>query len=416
MKYIITLFLVLTSTHCFANQPIKIGVISDTHYLSEKLMDNGQALNKYINYSGRNIKDVPIIIDDVINYYLNIPDLDVLLICGDMTKDGEKQSHIDFVNKLKPLQDKGVKIYVIPGNHDLNRAKATVGYKGEDTYNVEYATPQDFIQIYQNYGYGNTIEKDSLSLSYVSKIDDTTWLLAIDAAEYDRYDQGFVSSGKIKDSTEKWILNILDKAKEQNINVLGMMHWGITEHMPYQSDFFPDYLVTDWKKYSNLLADKGVKAIFTGHFHSNDISAHTSPASNTIYDIETGTLVSYPFAYRLIEYNGNEMNITTQNITSIASNPTLVEDSKKILENLAQKVATNKLTRMGLEDNPDLVAQLAKIISEIFIIHLAGDEQLTDELKNQILALSSIMEASPEDITDFEFDFVPADNNVTIQF
>jgi 3',5'-cyclic AMP phosphodiesterase CpdA len=112
------LFLLFT-TSILAGKPIKIGVITDTHYLSEKLTDDGYALQDYIQVSGKNIKDAPAVLDKVLDDYLH-SDIEVLLVNGDMTKDGEKQSHLDFVNKLKPLQDKGVKVFVIPGNHDIN--------------------------------------------------------------------------------------------------------------------------------------------------------------------------------------------------------------------------------------------------------------------------------------------------------
>lgn len=413
---LILFILLLISIYGFANKPLKIGVISDTHYLSEKLMDNGSALQQYTKSSGRDIKNVATIIDQVLEDYLNIPDLNILLVSGDMTKDGEKQSHIDFVNKLKPLQDKGVRVFVIPGNHDINRFNYAVGYKDNTTYHTDYTTPTDFRYIYQNCGYDNALETDTTSLSYVANLDDKTWLLAIDAAEYDRYDKGFVSSGKIKESTEKWIIDILDRANNQNIDVIAMMHWGLTEHIPYQSTFFADYLVTDWEKYASLLADKGVKVIFTGHFHSNDISAYTSPKGNTIYDIETGTLVSYPFAYRLIDYNGNEMDITTRNVTSIPSNSKLVEESKLQLEAIAENMAKKKLSNMGLDNDTEITDQLSKVIAQLFIIHLGGDEKLTDDIKKQINRLAIFMDADIEDIDDFKIDFEPADNNVIIKF
>ena len=61
-----------------------------------------------------------------------------------------------------------------------------------------------------------------------------------------------------------------------------MMHWGFAEHIMYQSSFFKDYLVDDYQRLANLFADNGIKAIFTGHFHSNDITAFTSEKGNVL--------------------------------------------------------------------------------------------------------------------------------------
>ena len=77
------------------------------------------------------------------------------------------------------------------------------------------------------------------------------------------------------------------------------MHHGLVEHMLYQSTLMPDYLIDDWKNNAEILADSGLKVIFTGHFHSNDITLLTTHKGNKIYDIETGSLAGYPFPYRL---------------------------------------------------------------------------------------------------------------------
>lgn len=413
MKQLFLYILFILSCSIYANRPIKIGVITDTHYLSEKLMDNGKALQEYIAASGKNIKDVPAVLDKVLNDYLN-SDIEVLLICGDMTKDGEKQSHLDFTAKLKPLQDKGIKIFVIPGNHDINMPNA-VGFKGDKWYRTENISPSEFTDIYGTYGYNNAIERDSASLSYVAALDNNTWLLAIDAAKYKEYKTRSISSGRILPETEKWLVKILDKAKKENIQVVGMMHWGLTEHILYQSMFFKDYLVEDWKRLANLFADKGMKVIFTGHFHSNDISLFTSDNGNKIYDIETGTLSAYPFSYRFVELSKDRINIKTSNITSIPQNPALAQDDKQRMQTLSEKMATGKLKSFNFGLSKDVSDKFADVLSQIFILHISGDEKPDEQLKQSLKELSALMD-SPMDVNEIELDFPPADNNVEIFF
>ncbi len=60
-----------------------------------------------------------------------------------------------------------------------------------------------------------------------------------------------------------------------------------------------------------------MKLVFTGHFHANDISKYESSQSKIIYDIETGSAVTYPHSYRIIELTKNKANIKTKNITNI---------------------------------------------------------------------------------------------------
>lgn len=390
-----------------------MGVITDTHYLSDSLMDDGYALQDYIYTSGKNIKYTPAVLDKVIADYLQ-SDIEVLLVCGDMTKDGEKQSHIDFVNKLKPLQDKGVRVFVIPGNHDINMPNS-VEFKGNKTFPVDNVSPQTFVDIYAGCGYNDALTRDTASLSYVSRLDDNTWLLSIDAAMYDEYATKSISSGRILPHTEKWIVDVLDEANAKGIQVVGMMHWGLTEHIMYQSTFFAEYLVDDWQRLAALFADKGMKAIFTGHFHSNDISLFTSPNGNKIYDIETGTLAAYPFAYRFVDLYPDKMDVKTKNITDVPENPNLAEEDRLRMKALSESLSMQKLKRMGLDLPEKTMAQFSNVLSQIFLLHAYGDEAADDKLIYSMKKLSETMD-SPFDMEDVELDFPPADNNVTLEF
>ena len=414
MKRILFLLLFLT-TSLFASQPLKMGVMTDTHYLSEKLMDKGYAIQQYVYNSGRDMIDSPEILDQVIADYL-ASDIEVLLVCGDMVKDGEKQSHIDFVEKLKPLKDKGVKIFVVPGNHDIRFTRAT-RYQGNKTFDTESTTsPQDFKEIYADCGYNNAIRQDTTSLSYVAELDDSSWLLAIDAALYDQKKGSTPSGGQIKPETEQWIVSALSEAKGQDKRVIAMMHWNVTEHLPFQAIVFPNHIISDHARIASLLADNGVEVIFTGHFHSNDISAFTSEAGNTIYDIETGALISYPFSYRLVELQRDELKVKTRNIASVPGNPNLVEESKKAMKRLSAQnglpLLKSRVTVFGEED----LQQFAEIASELYLLHLYGDEVVPDSLRVRI---NAVFEKNgfpvDESISNMEIDFPPADNNVVIK-
>ena len=40
--------------------------------------------------------------------------------------------------------------------------------------------------------------------------------------------------------------------------------------------------------------------VFTGHMHANDIASITTENGNTLYDIETGSVVTYPSPARSV--------------------------------------------------------------------------------------------------------------------
>jgi 3',5'-cyclic AMP phosphodiesterase CpdA len=47
-----------------------------------------------------------------------------LLVPGDLTKDGERQDHLLMAEQLSALSRSGVRVYVVPGNHDILNPRA----------------------------------------------------------------------------------------------------------------------------------------------------------------------------------------------------------------------------------------------------------------------------------------------------
>lgn len=416
-KVLLILFLAIgTLASCASEKELRIGVISDIHFLSEHLMDNGPAISSLSESAGRDFTVIPFILDKVLSDYLH-SDIDILLISGDMTKDGEKQSHIDLVKKLQPLRDKGIRIYVVPGNHDINMPYASL-YKGETVQKAENVDPVEFEQIYTDCGYSKALYRDTASLSYVTELSNNIWLVAIDGCRYKEYINNSISGGKINEHTEMWLRSMFLEAKRKNKLVLGMMHHALVEHFPYQEMLFSQYIIDDWKHYADLFADSGMKAIFTGHFHANDITEYISGEQNKIYDIETGSLTSYAFPYRFVTIRDSGMDVETRNVEALQNKPDLVEHSKKRLEAIAGQLALGKLKSLGVDVNDSIANQIARIAGSIFVLHAAGDEVVTDSLKQQIKELGRLFDqTTPEDgINDFKIDFFPADNNVKINF
>lgn len=417
MKKIILLLICIYS-FCFisARDPLKIAILSDLHLLSPELMDNGFTINKYANESGKYIMATPDIFESVLS---NITDCDYLLITGDLSKDGELLSHQFIAEQLEQLKKIGVQTYVIPGNHDINYPK-TSGYKGNTTYPTKNTTPKDFKTIYSPFGYDGVknISNDSNSLSYTTALDDNTWLLALDLAKYDEYDKKLTSSGKLKEETIRWAERILAEAKTKKKRVIAMSHWGITEHFAFQSKFFPDYVADNANEIVSLLADNNVELILSGHFHANDITAVKSRKGNKIYDIETGSLCSYPFSLRKLLLNENKAQITTSTLIDVNNS----EKTNLILnenELALRKIASNRmkpmLNKTGINFEKEDIDILANIGSELFIQHMKGNEELTLQNKEAIQKVFKKYGFPVDfDEMDLKLDLAPSDLNIII--
>ncbi len=386
--------------------------MSDIHFLGTDFAQSGEALTKYENATGRNVNELHAVLNETLKQ-IEAASVNAFLICGDLTNHGERGSHLELIRKLTSLKQKGIRIYVIPGNHDVNIPDAKA-YVGDESSPTQTVSAKEFAELYAPFGYSGAIRRDSASLSYLSALTDSLWLLSLDSNRYNEYTATSISGGRLLPQTVQWAMDILSEARSKNITVLGMMHHGLVEHMPYQATFFPNYLVEDWKKLAAEFADAGMPVVFTGHFHANDISSLTSANGNTIYDVETGSLSQYPLPYRLIEIDGNTLKIDSHFIQSVEGVPNLQEKYQEKMERYAKASAEAQLSRLKIPLAEETRRALADLLSQINILHVAGDEKVDAETTEAIQKLAESVGDENFDAKSFQLDFPPADNHLTL--
>ncbi|HBG12377.1 MAG TPA: metallophosphoesterase, partial [Clostridium sp.] len=89
-----------------------------------------------------------------------------------------------MAKKLENLEEKGVKVLVIPGNHDINNY-FSASYFGKEKEVADIVDPEGFYDIYRRFGYDQARSRDEDSLSYVYELDEKNWLLMLDSAQYE---------------------------------------------------------------------------------------------------------------------------------------------------------------------------------------------------------------------------------------
>lgn len=401
----------------------KMAVMSDIHVMAPELLhEDGQAFQDYISNDRKMLRESPALLQTAVKAIL-AEQPDVVLVTGDLTKDGEKVSHELVAQMLKPLRDKGIPVYVIPGNHDVNNPHA-VAFEGAKTERVATLSADEFAQNYADYGYGSAIARDTNSLSYVVQLNDNTRLLAIDACKYEENDYDLntcVTGGRIKDATMEFIRKQVADANAHGCKMLTMMHHGLVQHWTWQDRVMAEYLVDDWKKQSKAFSKLGLNIVFTGHFHAQDIAAR-GKGDNAVYDIETGSLVSYPMPYRLINFEGNNIKITTRHIDSIPGftpSTTLADYAQSFAEKGISSIISNMLPK---KVPADIATKASKALAKAYVAHLAGDEKMpegySDELNaacKQLRHYSWKYAFALKKLGGYMFDDIaPADNNLTI--
>lgn len=303
------------------NDGLEIVSMSDLHYFAEELAgDKGPAFQEYLKGDRKMLTESVAILDAAIDKVI-AQKPDVVLIPGDLTKDSEQLGHERVAEKLSELEDNGIEVFVINGNHDINHPDA-VRFEGDSTYSVDTALPDEFKDIYSDFGYEQAIATHEDSLSYVAELKPGYRLIAIDSGIYGstedtKYDQR--TAGRLTADLESWILDQINIAKAEGDQVIGMMHHAIVEQFAGQATIFAPYVVDENERLSELFADAGMEYLFSGHFHAQSISQKTTAKGNSIFDIATGSLVTAPCPIRTVELDKdiNRFKVTSDFITEV---------------------------------------------------------------------------------------------------
>lgn len=403
-----------------AGEPLKVAIVSDIHYMDPSLFDSngaaGAAFQNYLNKDPKLLQYSDAVFRKVMAQ-LSIGKPDILLVPGDITKDGEKIDHQVMASFFDKLRGQGIRVYVMPGNHDINNAKAK-RYVGDNDYPVAMTTPTDFEAIYANFGYRSAIARDPNSLSYVVQLQPGLRLLSIDASKYEDYGpDGDVAEGRIKPQTLTWILMQLAQAKKQNVRTFAMMHHNLIEHYAGQSQLDPGYVVDDWQRITDTLMEAGLRVIFTGHYHAQDISSYTYKG-NTLFDIETGSLVTPPIPYRVITISNDKLEIRSTTIASIdvklpGGGDYASYSNQFLAQHLDGYFYSYLTTLYGAP--PSVATFAAPLFRNGIMAHFAGDENMPSDQLALINQLGGISQQLAGIVTTLWTDTGIKDNNTTLE-
>lgn len=392
-------------------------VISDPHYYDTRLGTDGKAYQDYLNRDRKLLKESGEIMDAAVNEISSLS-ADFVIVCGDLTKDGEKVNHQAMAAKLKRLVDSGKKVFVVPGNHDVENGEA-VRYQGDQTYPVSIVSARMFAEIYRDFGYGAALERDPDSLSYVVEPVPGLWLLALDTCKWRDNQPGHESpiGGAYSLQTFQWIERMLMQSQKEGKAVIVFQHHGILEHYPHNKKFYSDYMVDDFERAGSMLSNFGVDLVFSGHFHAQDITLKTfDNPRRVIYDIETGSLVTAPCPYRRVAIDANQKAvIESRFISAISSRPeNFTAYAADYVYNGTIKLADAKLTEYKVSE-PDRI-KFNPQVARAYVTHLNGDEKKRAVIDTDGVGLwAKVVMFKQEDLLyGWTTDLPPADNRLTI--
>ncbi len=360
-------------------QDIKIGVVSDIHIFDSTLIINdGPALQQYLAYDRKLLKESHAIARSVIDS-LKTLNLDILLVAGDLTKDGEYLSMQTLAAMFQELENVGTEVFVVPGNHDINNPHS-VSYDGASMTPIPGTSPAQFRTLFNNNGFGQAIVSDTASLSYVAEPIAGLQILALDVCRYDsNYAIGSPETGGgFKPQVLHWALDRIAEAKANGKVIIGIEHHNLLEHYLGQKSMFSEYIIDDWDTISTMLADAGLKVMFTGHYHAQDIISKTTTSGNQIFDVETGSLVTYPCPYRVMTLNTDtNLIIDGKRVTVIDFNTNglpFQTYARNYIESGLPLLVNYILTSPPYSLDSITASMVVPAVTETFIAHYEGNE------------------------------------------
>lgn len=395
-----------------SSENLRMIVFSDIHYMAPGLIMQGRTFNRYEVASGRLAEASAPLWKIASSRIISYPE-DIVLICGDLSNNGERQSHVEFAQSLRELERSGKRVFVVPGNNDIQNSCAEA-YRGDTLFPVPTVSKIDFTSIYSDFGYAEAISRDSNSLSYVARLNRKNWLIVMDLCNFDPATN--VTKGAVKQETIDWFAEQLDKAKQQKIRVIGMSHYGVIEHFDKQQNTFPTSLVEDQRPFADFLADKGMNILFTGHFHAMDITRFTSLNRKELFEIETGAMIASPFGFRRIEIDGSKVNVFTESLVEDPEIRSFGKDPDSVYHKLMIESCKALLRRPPYSFNELLSELTAPVVAGAMIAHYKGDEKPNPSVEAIIRMLKSLnVKTDMEFLHSLYLDLPPGDNQVILE-
>ena len=270
-----------------------IMLATDIHYFSDSLTDGGPRFQEMVEYGDGKIVTY---IDQITDAFLDEvvkQHPDALVLSGDLTLNGEKASHKDLAEKLHRVENHGIPVLVIPGNHDINNHQAA-RYKGEERLPAEYTTPEEFRQIYRAFGYDEAVSEDPNSLSYLYELDENTWLLMIDSCQYSPVNK---VGGSVSEATYEWVEQQLEAAWDAGVEIIPVAHHNLLD----ESEIYVDECTIEHsEQFIDLLETWDVPLFLSGHLHVQHCKR--SEDNRGIWEMVTASLATPSCKYAILTY------------------------------------------------------------------------------------------------------------------
>ena len=210
---------------------------------------------------------------------------DYVLVPGDILLNGEAASLRDMEPRFASLEDNGIRVCLIPGNHDIE-CSYTYSYRNDAPEETERVTAEMFEDRMGRFGFRQAVSKAPDSRSYRITADESLWILALDSNTGE-------CPGTLSEPTLAWAKSELEEAERKKINVITMTHQNVLTQYPFMVKGF---VLNNAEEVRDLLEAHHVALNLSGHCHLQHISRH-----GEFTDICTGAACVWPLGFAVLD-------------------------------------------------------------------------------------------------------------------
>lgn len=294
---------------------IKLAFIADIHHYSELLGVTGRAYELREGSDQKCLKETGAVTDAVFEKLLK-DDTYAVCIAGDITNDGEKVSHDEIFEKMRRFNEKK-KVYVVTSTHDWCSDNNPRRFEGNEIFHdVQTLSPEELTSYYSVFGENDELSSYTTRLGLKSRcfqVCDGLRLLAVN----DDCDGEGGRSGYCEEHLQ-WMISQLKKAGEDGCKVVAMEHHLLLH--PFCRFINSGQSIADNFEVASVLADNGLRLMFTGHSHMQRTTEFVSENGNKITQINLGSLTGHPAPVTYLTFDGENAQINVEFVDEFTYN------------------------------------------------------------------------------------------------
>ena len=295
-------------------------LLTDSHYVSKKNWVEGKPFTFRERSDQIALKTTPEILDTFLEKVVADSETDTVLFTGDNVNNCDMNSHYEFKERLEMLVEAGKKVYVIYATHDYsgggedNNWFKSSRYTETGTEPIESMRKGGLFDFYYDYGPKQALSVHRESGSYTVKLCDGVRLIAI----VDNGDGGGYC-GLFEDGVE-WLKNEIKEAKDNGDFVLLATHHPVLPPWEVYRHVADEEMYGGYRELWKIMCENGVRVIFTGHTHIQNIRKYTDNNGKWFLDISTIALANAAGKMRKVNVDAEsgECDVTSIGIEKLS--------------------------------------------------------------------------------------------------